>query len=57
MAVEGTPSSSVSRRIFLSATIRPLAPGVKSFALYTTPYVPVEAQGQAKSDRGGVGVC
>lgn len=37
----GTPSSSASSLIFFSATILPLAPGVRSFALYTTPYVPV----------------
>lgn len=40
IAVLGTPSSSASSRIFFRATIRPFAPGVKSFALYTTPYVP-----------------
>jgi hypothetical protein len=37
MAVLGTPSSSASSRIFLSATIWFV---VTSFALYTTPYVP-----------------
>mmetsp|Transcript_514 Transcript_514/g.1321 ORF Transcript_514/g.1321 Transcript_514/m.1321 type:complete len:301 (-) Transcript_514:43-945(-) len=37
MAVLGMPSSSASRRIFLSATSSPL---VRFFALYTTPYVP-----------------
>jgi len=37
MAVEGTPSSSCSRRIFLSAIVSLVA---LSSALYTTPYVP-----------------
>ena len=39
MVVLGTPSSSPSSRIFLSATMRPGC--VRSLALYTTPYVPV----------------
>ena len=38
MAVLGTPSSSASNLIFFNATTCPEA---KSFALYTTPYVPV----------------
>ena len=37
MAVEGTPSSSCSRRIFLSAIVSLVW---RSLALYTTPYVP-----------------
>ena len=38
MAVDGTPSSSASRRIFLRATRR--LECARSRALYTTPYVP-----------------
>lgn len=34
MAVDGTPSSSLSRRIFFNATVLPL---FRSSALYTTP--------------------
>ena len=37
IAVLGTPSSSCSNRIFLSAMIVPVS---RCFALYTTPYVP-----------------
>ena len=36
-AVEGTPSSSISRRVFFKATIAPLR---RSRALNTFPYVP-----------------
>lgn len=39
MAVDGTPSSSLSRRIFLSATCLPV---FLFLPLYTTPYVPVK---------------
>ena len=37
IAVLGIPSSSASRRIFFNAMISPVT---RSFALYTTPYVP-----------------
>ena len=47
MAVLGTPSSSASSRIFLSATIWLV---VTSLALYTTPYVPAGARHQ-RGDR------
>jgi hypothetical protein len=50
MAVLGTPSSSASSRIFLSATIWFV---LTSLALYTTPYVPVVAHEQRARERRG----
>lgn len=49
MAVLGTPSSSASSRIFLSATVRFV---LTSFALYTTPYVPVHSVSQRHHGSG-----
>ena len=51
MAVLGTPSSSVSSRIFFMATMLPVD---LCCALYTTPYVPVEGVGGVRWG-GGVG--
>lgn len=54
MAVLGTPSSSLSRRIFFMATTWPVA---LCLPLYTTPYVPLEHPSEDKIKiRHGTGV-